>query len=255
MSSNAFVIAPMNPCVSVTGHDRFDSTPNLSRSAAGISAPVNQHDILACRPQAERKLTADPVPVMVLRPEARPPELVPRAEPARAQLPGLATREQVVLEERMRLARVRTEHQPQPQQVSVDPAASRRLADQRGVRLQRAPQEFEPGRVLHEQSATDEEREWAKERTYRALRVGHGEDPRAAVRRERADRLGAAVLEEPGERSLVRRGEVAARAVPCELQRHLDERVRRETSWRRITRISSARRSRGGERRGTDLRP
>lgn len=60
------------------------------------------------------------------------------------------------------------------------------------------------------------------------MRVVHGEDPRAAVGGERADRLSAAVLEETREHGLVRRGEFTARAVPRELQRHLDVPIWRE---------------------------
>ena len=65
-------------------------------------------------------------------------------------------------------------------------------------------------------------------RTYRRVWVHHRKDPGAAVGGERADRLGAAMLEEAREHGLVRRGELAACAVPRKLQRHLDVRVRRE---------------------------
>ncbi len=72
-----------------------------------------------------------------------PTELVPRTEAARAQLPLLAPREELILEERMALARIRAEHEPQPEQVAVDPAPGRRLARQLRVRLQRALEECE----------------------------------------------------------------------------------------------------------------
>ena len=78
------------------------------------------------------------------------------------------------------------------------------------------------------------------------MRVHHRKDPGAAVGGERADRLGAAMFEEAREHGLVRRGELAARAVPCELQRHLDVRVRRELRCGfRVGNAMSIRRSSG----------
>ena len=54
------------------------------------------------------------------------------------------------------------------------------------------------------------------------------------------------MLEEAREHGLVRRGELAARAVPRELQRHLDVRVRRELRCGfRVGNAMSIRRSSG----------
>ena len=61
--------------------------------------------------------------------------------------------------------------------------------------------------------------------------VRHCEDPRAAVCGERADCLGTAMVEETREGSFVRRGELAARAVPRELHRHLDVRIGRQARY------------------------
>ena len=69
-------------------------------------------------------------------------------EPACAELPGLAPGEEVVLEQRVRLARLRAQHQPQPEQVSVDAAACHRAPREACMRLHRTLEELETCRVL-----------------------------------------------------------------------------------------------------------
>lgn len=54
---------------------------------------------------------------------------------ARAELPGLTPREELVLEERMTLSVIRPHHQPQPQEMSVDPFSSRRCPREVGMCL------------------------------------------------------------------------------------------------------------------------
>ena len=76
------------------------------------------------------------------------PELVSCAKPARAELPGLTPSEEVVLEQRVRLARFRAQHQPQPEQVPVDAAARHRTPCEACMRLHRTLEELETCRVL-----------------------------------------------------------------------------------------------------------
>lgn len=80
-------------------------------------------------------------------------ELVSGAEPARAELPLLAPREELILEERVSLARVRTEHEPQPEKVPVDPAPGRGLAGELRMHLECAPQQCEAGVDLYSRGA------------------------------------------------------------------------------------------------------
>ena len=154
-----------------------------------------------------------------------PSELLSCTEPTCTQLPGLALHEKGVFEEGVGFTCLLLEHQMEAKQVPVNPTARRGLARRRSVRLYCTPEQLETGSVLRFGVSQEAARRATGERAHVGPRVDHREHPRAAVGRKRADRLGAAVVEEARERSLVRRGEFAARAIPRELQRHLNKAV------------------------------
>lgn len=93
MSSKASEIASLNWAVDVEGHECLDSIPNLIPSGPARSR-FHQHTPR----QDDYALTVDPITIMVCCPKARPAELVTRTETTCAELPLLATREELVLE-------------------------------------------------------------------------------------------------------------------------------------------------------------
>ena len=71
---------------------------------------------------------------MLGRAEARPAELVPRAQRARAELPGLAAREELVFEEFVAFADVGFHHAAQAEEVPVDAAPDDGGREKEGVK-------------------------------------------------------------------------------------------------------------------------
>lgn len=151
-------------------------------------------------------------------------EAIAGRQTGRAQPPVLARRKQRVLEEPRRGLAGASE-QAEGEEVAVDAPAERGFAGEGEVAGAGGTEE---GIALCKADSTLGTRgvghcEW----THEATAGQHGLAELARFGGEGPDRIGAAVQEEPGRRSLVDGGVAAVHATVGELERHLDVRVGR----------------------------